>query len=348
MSTVLAPSHACQPRAPHLAFDSDACGRPADAVESWRNNLARSWDMTLPDKEDAARFSARVRMWKMDRTLIGHCDFGPVQTRARRERNIRADQLDHYRLLLVRHGRFDCDADGRQANLSAGRFVITDMMRPEFSVSACRTVVMYIPRDQLEQALPRPIDLHGISPGNACASLLAEHLEALNKSMPHAAPEELPGLAQATVNLVAASLASSEANVEGARPAVECVLLRRGRRFVDQHLADEDLAAPLLCTHLQVSRSTLYRVFEPIGGVSQFIRERRLAKVHEILSRSGERPQIARLAEAHGFKCAAHFSKAFREQYGYSAREVPRYRSAALDAGNGSARLNDWLGALVH
>ena len=63
---------------------------------------------------------------------------------------------------------------------------------------------------------------------------------------------------------------------------------------------------------------TLYRLFDSLGGVSNHIRERRLARVHDILSRSEERQNIARIAEDHGFKTATHFSRAFRQQFGYA------------------------------
>jgi len=334
-------------RTPHFEFDSHAHASPAESLSRWRDNLARSWDMGLPDKADEDRFTARVKMWKLEQTLLGSGEFGPVQTRARRDRNIRADQLDHYRVMLIRSGQFNCDAGGQQLRLTSGQLVITDMARAESSESACATALLYIPREPLERALPRALDLHGVSPRNACASLLAEHLNALSESMPGTRDEELPGLEMATINLVAASVAQTAANEEGARAAVECVLLRRARRHIDGNLADEELGATQLCSHLRVSRSTLYRVFEPVGGVSQFIRERRLSKVHEILSRGGERTQISRLAEAHGFKSAAHFSKAFREQYGYCARETPRYQPLN-QVSTSERRFEDWLGALMH
>ncbi|SFM92059.1 helix-turn-helix domain-containing protein [Variovorax sp. OV329] len=206
--------------------------------------------------------------------------------------------------------------------------------------------MLYIPRDLLDEALPHPMRLHGLSPDNACAGLLGEHLAALLQMLPSATPQETAGLAQATVSLVAASLATCPKNAQGARPAIESVLLRRARKHVEQHLREEALSAAMLCAHLRISRSTLYRLFGPLGGVSQYIKERRLARIHELLSGASERPQIARLAEDHGFKSAAHFSKAFREQFGYSAREVPRHGTAPVVAGAHS--LDRWLGALCH
>jgi transcriptional regulator GlxA family with amidase domain len=80
--------------------------------------------------------------------------------------------------------------------------------------------------------------------------------------------------------------------------------------------------------------------------VAQYIKERRLARVHEILSQSSERPHIARLAESHGFKSAAHFSKAFREQFGYSAREVRFGGACRVGHHRTAARFEEWLGSL--
>jgi AraC-like DNA-binding protein len=331
---------------PHIQFDSRSMPAP-QALDYWRDSLSRSWEVSLADEVEPSDFHAEVSCWRIHDLIVGTAAFGPKQMRMRREGNIRSDQLDHYRILLNRQGHFDCDADGQQISLAPGRFLITDLGRPEWSQSACRTAVLYIPRDLLDEALPQPMRLHGLSPRNACAEILSEHLSSLLDSLPRATPEELAGLSCATVSLVAASLALTAQNREGAQPAIDSAMFRRARRYVEEHLTEDDLGAQQLCSALRVSRSTLYRLFEPIGGVAQYIKERRLARVHEVLSRSRERPHIARLAERHGFKSAAHFSKAFRTQFGYSAREVPRCGAPATPTIQPRGEsLGDWLGSL--
>jgi AraC-like DNA-binding protein len=340
--------HSATTHLPHIRFDSLATS-PTTALEYWRDSLSRSWEMSI-DAHNAPAFKADVAMWRMDDLIVGTGSFGPVQTRMRREKNIRFDQLDHYRLIMMRDGQFDCDAGGRQVSLSPGRYVLTDMALPESSESCSNTMIMYIPRESLERALPRPMNLHGASPVNACAGMLTDHLTALIQGIRGVSPEELPGLSQATVNLVAASLALTPDNGEAARPAVEAVLLRRARQQVETHLTSESFGAQDLCAQLRISRSTLYRLFETLGGVANYIKERRLARVHEILASSEERQNISRLAEGHGFKTAAHFSKAFREQFGYSAREVPKLAApgrAVAGAGK-DARFDAWLGTLYN
>ncbi len=339
-------SRAAATQLPHIRFDSSLTS-PATALECWRDSLSRSWEMSIAP-QDAPAFRADVAMWRMDDVIIGTGQFGPVQTRMRREKNIRFDQLDHYRLILLREGRFALDAGDRQVELSPGRFVLTDMTLPESSESCSSTAIMYIPRDSLEGALSRPMKLHGASPVNACTGLLADHLGALMQGLPAVSPEEIPGLARATVSLVAASLALTPDNSEAARPAIESVLLRRARKHVDQNLGTDGYGALDLCAYLRISRSTLYRIFEPLGGVSNYVRERRLARVHDILSRSDERQNISRLAEGHGFKTAAHFSRAFRDQFGYSAREVPKLaaQKTVTAESERATRFDHWLGTL--
>lgn len=332
---------------PHIHFDSRGMSSPEQAVEYWRDSLSRSWEMDI-EAHHAPVFEAQVSMWKMDTVIVGTSTFGPIQTRMRRDRNIRQDQLDHYRLIMLREGEFHCDAAGTQVSLAPGRFVLTDMALPESNASCCKSTILYIPRDMLEAALPRPADLHGASPLNACTGLFANHLRALLDGLPNMTTAEVPGVMQATVNLLAATLAQSPASLDAARPAIDSVLLRRARQYVEQHLADEQLGVEQISAHLKVSRSTLYRVFASLGGVADYIKERRLARVHGILSSTRERQNIARLAQEHGFKSATHFSRAFRQQFGYSPSDafslVPA--TTQVEGVHSASRFDRWLETL--
>jgi len=334
---------------PQMRFDSRDTSAP-EALDYWRGSLSQSWEMAIADEADAANFHADVSVWRMADLMVGRASFGPTQMRMRRERNIQSDQLDHYRLILMRDGQFDYEAGGRQGALAPGRFVITDMAQPESSRICCRSAVLYIPRDALDRALPKPMQLHGLSPDNACARLLSDHLFALLDSLPRTAPAELPLLSAATVGLVAASLAPVAIDPQTTGVAIDKALLRSARKLVEERLVDSEFGAQDLCAALRISRSTLYRLFEPLGGVAQYIKERRLARVHQILSQADGRQPIARLAEDHGFRSPAHFSKAFRLQFGYSPREAAGGGMLApLPASAGAnGRFDQWLGSLYH
>ena len=59
-----------------------------------------------------------------------------------------------------------------------------------------------------------------------------------------------------------------------------------------------------------------------MAGVAAYVQQRRLARVHALLSSTQDRRRIAELAFAHGFVSETHFSRAFRRRYGYAPREV--------------------------
>ena len=72
-----------------------------------------------------------------------------------------------------------------------------------------------------------------------------------------------------------------------------------------------------LLAEFNVSRTSPYRMFEPLGGVSKHILERRLVRVHHQLTEADRIRHLGRLAEARGFRDTTHFSKAFRRMFGY-------------------------------
>ena len=73
---------------------------------------------------------------------------------------------------------------------------------------------------------------------------------------------------------------------------------------------------------LGLSRSALYWLFEPYGGVAAYLLERRLARVRALLADRREHRRISELAFAHGFASEAHFSRAFRRCFGLTPSDV--------------------------
>jgi AraC-like DNA-binding protein len=108
----------------------------------------------------------------------------------------------------------------------------------------------------------------------------------------------------------------------GAKPAdgKPVDVVRRAARLIDSNLA-EPLTPEKLQSALNLSRSSLYRAFEPLGGVAFFIRDRRLARIHAMVS-AGERATVSQLAGTFGFASAAQLTRAFTAHFGYSVSEL--------------------------
>ncbi|SFM93180.1 helix-turn-helix domain-containing protein [Variovorax sp. OV329] len=328
---------------------------PAHArFERLREAMGHTYTLDLPERLQPQDCRFDISAWRFGPLLLAGGD-NAARVQSRTPQNIRNDQVDHYRLMLLLEGSMRVDSDGQVHIVRPGEMFVSDLARPEnFEAEAGANRVIYIPREMLDEALPRPFDLHGARPGGVTAQLLAAQLRLLDaERLDMLAPDDVPALARATVQLLAASLVPSRDTADHALPSTQTMVLRQMSRYVDLHLGEPQLGAEDLCSFFGLSRSALYRMFEPLGGVSRYIRERRLARVHELLARSAGRVHLGSTAQAHGFRSATHFSRAFREQYGYSPGEVrlrgltmaPDVAVALRSAGRGRP-LDQWMRSL--
>jgi AraC-like DNA-binding protein len=333
-------------------FDSGELA-PADRFDFWQYRLTDAFRLSMPDAAAPSQLQARSSVWMLDGLMLTPRTCTP-HVLTRDAHTVRTTHLDHYKLhLRAEDGQSRMVAGETRHLLKRGEFVITDMARPErLEMDAGATLAVFVPRDALDALLPQPLDLHGVAPTGACAGMLVDHLIELTRQMPHMRPQEVAGARLATVHLLAASLVPTVATLAVARPAVEDALRRQVCRYIEGHLTDETLDPQTLCGRFRVSRSMLYRLFEPLGGVVNHIKERRLARVHTVLASAPKWQSVSRIAESHGFKSATHFSRAFREQFGYRPRDVQAAWPMAaprgeLAAGAAAAPLfGQWLQAL--
>jgi AraC-like DNA-binding protein len=94
-------------------------------------------------------------------------------------------------------------------------------------------------------------------------------------------------------------------------------------RFVEANLGARDLGVDKLARTFGLSRASLYRLFEPVGGVASYIRTRRLARARRELTAPGlEDRRIGPIAYRAGFQSIPAFNRAFRAAYGQTPRST--------------------------
>ncbi|HEX9169179.1 MAG TPA: helix-turn-helix domain-containing protein [Roseiarcus sp.] len=126
------------------------------------------------------------------------------------------------------------------------------------------------------------------------------------------------------------------------------------RRYIDRKLASPDLSANSIAAEFGLSRASLYRLFEPAGGIAKYIRKVRLGRAYqEITAAELSDRRIGFIAYQLGFKNVSAFSRLFHEVYGVTpgeARSLARQTVArpeyAVPAQPGES-LTRWLDSLV-
>lgn len=321
-----------------------------DRFEAWRHRVDGLYGVMPCPELGTPAFRMDTSSWQLGRIIAGTACFGPCE-QDRTAQRIRADSVDHYRLTLVTRGSLRVEADGRRTEIAQGQILFTDMSRPERkSILAGTNVSVFLPREVLDEALPRPLDVHGFVPTGALAMLLRSHLQSLAQALPGLSVEEAACLSQPTVQMIASCVAPNAARLAEARGAVEVTLLRQVCRYIEMHLKDADLSPQDIADALALSRATLYRMFEPLGGVAAYVKERRLTQIHELLCSSDGRVHLGRISDVYGFKSQAHFSTAFRKHFGFSPSDAKAHVTSvpgpAGSSGRDAASFGHWLRAL--
>jgi AraC-like DNA-binding protein len=312
---------------PSRVLDTDSLP-PRERFALWRDSLSVTHAVDHPDDCDPSCFRAYARGWDLGQALVVESQV-TAQLLARSPRLARADQIDHYIIRLQRRGRWHGEAGEHIAEAGDNSVMVLDMARSSKALSTgIDNVNLLLPRDTLD-AMMTPFDMHGLVLHGPMAALLRSHLEALVETLPHISREHASDIAYATCALVAACLKPSRATTKRAAAPLHLARLAEIRRYVDDHLRSPALSPETIAKALGLSRSTLYATCEPHGGVTAFIRQRRLERIHALLADPQNDQRISQVAYRHGFVSKAHFSRVFRDAFGYSPRET---REAAPSA----------------
>lgn len=219
-------------------------------------------------------------------------------------------------------------------NVMPGGAVILDLARPwrHRSEQGAMAVI----------GLPRAVALeHGIDPQTVHGAivpfeettLLREHtLRIVEKSndIPVAAASRL---SRTVVDLLAVTLIDKTSLAPPPELAMDEIYKQRACRLILTSLTQPWLNAEYLAAMLNMSRSSLYRLFASEGGVQRYIRHERLTAASVALT--GSTATIGEIAARFQFTDTAHFARAFRAVFGMTPREL---RVADRDTLMASAR----------
>lgn len=283
--------------------------------EAWRAYQSSVIDVS-PNLSARDGFGFRQDVWDLGPLAFTTAQMpGPLVPRT--WRHLRKDPLDHWCLVLPESHA------ARIAGNQPKQLYIRSLARPYEGKAADSSVsTMFIPRDLL-RPISGVLDSHGGTlPSAGLGGLLYDFLIALERRLPMVEAKDLPQLIEGIRALIVACIAPTSDRLREASEQIATTVLERVRQTIHRNLRAPNLGPTMLCTQLGISRSKLYRLFEPMGGVGRYILRQRLIAAHEALSDPSEKRSVAALAEELCFSDAASFSRAFRKEMGYSPSDV--------------------------
>lgn len=218
-------------------------------------------------------------------------------------------------------------------DLEPGEIVIIDPARPYRIAHPEAARAPYDPGSvTVPGLLPPAGDLHGMMVPREEGAVLAALLLALVRHEAAMPPAVAAAARAAAGTLIAAFLAAHPAcRATGKRDEILA--------FIAAEAACAGLTTERIAIRTGVSRTVLYRMLQPFGGVAAYVLQQRLRLMRTALAGHADGRSVATIAYASGFRCASHANRKFREAYGVSpgafrraGPAVPRHPSAERPA----------------
>jgi len=298
---------------------------PDRRVDFWNAAACSALVAQCADPVDRARFSGRMRCGDLGDIRVVELGSDAATIWHSKEHVARVSG-EQYLLRIQRLGESVTSQDGREVRLRSGDFTLCDALRPyhlRFSGPAS-FLTLRIDRATLLRHVgaPERLVLRRI-PGDNGPGLLASRLlcgiaDAFDAVVD---PVAFPRLSSAVLDIVATAYAGYCGEPGCNRHA--SILRARILNYVESHLGDAMLSPTRVAGAFGISRRYVHSLFEstdePLGS---YIWRRRLERARLVLldPRYASRT-LTQIAEEHGFKTLAHFSRSFRQTYGAAPRD---------------------------
>lgn len=262
-------------------------------------------------------FLARGSLWHAGTLCISDTELDPFVS-DRTSALVRSQPTDLVQVVALRTGAVRFEADRRTEEIVAPGLFVRDYSRTSrIEATRLRAVVIYLARAFLEAATG-PFGFQGMLPLSAETTLLGETLALVAEMLPQSTAPSADIYARMLRDLLAASLRRAGLlSADGRR--------RAGRARVEAFIA----AAPPgsvtvagLTAALGMSRSVIFDLFRPHGGVIAYDRERRLRALARDLADPATGATVAELGARHGFLDPSALSRAFRRSFGCTPHEA--------------------------
>lgn len=302
-----------------LRFSSDALPE-AERFARYRTLYARGANAV----QTGPAFRAEVTGWRLDRALLFDRELNDVGHQRPADR-LAADGFDHFTLTLLVAGVLEVDRGWGWQTIRPGELMLLDMLRPaDNRMRGARIITVSLARERVAAASSAVEALNGVVIPPAQAGLLADYLHSLVRRLPGLPASAIPAATQPIGTLLAVVLAAGGEALQLPGHA------DRVRQLIEARLGDPAFTATSAIAASGLSRATLYRLFQPFGGLALYLRQRRLNRVRAALADPGDTRSFDDIAQDSGFSSASHGNRLFQQAFGI---RPGAFRAASHPAG---------------
>lgn len=304
----------------------------ADSFAACREVMAAMFDLEAPTPEVRANYVMDFAVYDYGPIKLGQSrSSASVMTRS--PETIARTGVDHFHVQFYLNHGFVMTLDGAEHSVAPGDVCMLDLARPvAIRTEGIDNLSVIVERGLLEPLLADVSDLHGLilRRDTEAGVTVREHIEDIWSQGPDLTVAEGLEWSRSTAALLAAVVKAGSQHRAASRAEMRKSQFRAICRRIERDLGDPRLAPAALVDQFFITRPTLYRMFEPHGGIGKYILTRRLTGAYRDLSdptRAHEK--IASILGRWGLESHTAAGRAFRAAYGVTPSQC---RSRALTA----------------
>jgi AraC-like DNA-binding protein len=257
--------------------------------------------------------------------------------------HIRADHIDDFIIAIPLHSTLNVSQNGATAQVEPGSFICVTTMRPYHS-SICAddaqgfdTYIVKIPGAVLRPTVQLIDDCCGrvVKIRRGATQMMVGLIEialAEGSALSATAAQRFGMIiVDAVANAALEAPELSGVRLYSQQSAQERIF-DSAKGYIERHLSDPELGSRKIAAHCRISVRYLHAIFAAYATtVGAFVRTLRLQHCRAELQNSSLRSKsVTEIFSRWGFNDPAHFSRAYKEQYGIApSRERSRARGSA-------------------
>lgn len=296
----------------------------AHAVTAYAKMILPVFEFEVPHRANETPFSSETEVYCLPDVTVSKVRITAARL-TRTVKTIARSATDEILVVCYTGGHFTYRMGGTERRVESGQITVFDLSQEVvIEAPSVENISLAISRRRLEAIFPLLDSAHGfVVPPGALTSVLIAAAENVIAAGASTQSSEARPIADALVLLVGACLdmVSQPKPVSGT--AAGAVSLASLKAAIERRLTDPDLGPQALLDEFGIRRSTLYRAFEPLGGVSAYISERRLRYAFRQMTNPAHKNlRVSRLAFELGFSHASAFNRAFKAQFGFTPKDI--------------------------
>jgi AraC-like DNA-binding protein len=303
-----------------------------DRFDYWVEAVCRTYVPLEVTTVDDSPFRAGIDLTRMGDTVFAELHATALRA-DRTPLRIARSTAEYAILMLQQSGTMIVTQDGRDTRLVPGTATIVDTSRPYVFhvIEPIRQIVLHCPRHQLCSRLRsmRAVTAACIAGDSPTGALLAGTLLTLVGERRRLTPTQAEAVGRHVLDLAAISLEATTEAGAAVFSRGSAALLARINAYLRDNLGDPELTPAQVAAAHGISVRHLHRLFHESGdSIGAAIRRGRLDRCRADLEDPRQRARsVTEIALRWGFNDSAHFSRAFKVQFGVSPRALRKRRA---------------------